>query len=159
VNDNQVHGLQVFFFDNIRDNMDIKKMEFLEFQKKRYDKRFIKMVTFSQVIFNGERVVSVEITPDMLIIIDTGNLNYFNQHVHGKQEIFAYNHEGADTTVEILFQPDPPRPSIHLTFLNLAQTIRFVELVRMLLNLSSDSGSQSNSSEEVDSGRGSLASH
>jgi hypothetical protein len=109
-------------------------MKFLEFQKKRYDKRFLKMVSFSEVIFNGQRVVSVEITADVIIIKETGNLNYFNQYVIEKDEIFSYNHEGADTTAEIIFHP--PTPSIRLTFLNPAQTNRFVELVRMLLNLS-----------------------
>jgi hypothetical protein len=114
--------------------MDIKKMEFLEFQKKRYDKRFIKMVSFNQVILNGERAVSVRITADTIFIKETGNLNYFNQHVIEKDQIFSYNHEGADTTAEIIFHP--PTPSIGLTFLNPAQKNRFVELLRMLLNLS-----------------------
>jgi hypothetical protein len=85
-------------------------MKFLEFQKKRYDKRFIKMVSFSGVIFNGQRVVSVEITADVTIIKEKGNRNYFNHHVIEKDEIFSYNHEGADTTSEIIFHP--PTPSI-----------------------------------------------
>jgi hypothetical protein len=81
VADYKVGGLCVFVLDNIRDNMDMKKMRFRQFQKERYSKRLIKMVSLNNVIFKGRGVVAVEVTAEMILITNSGSLDIFNQHV------------------------------------------------------------------------------
>ncbi|XP_068909141.1 uncharacterized protein [Tenebrio molitor] len=144
--DYKVGGLCVFVLDNIRDNMDMKKMRFCQFQKERCSKRLIKMVSLNNVIFKGRGVVAVEVTAEMILITNSGSLDIFNQHVIKKTEILSYDYEEDDTSVEVIFHP--PKPSITLTFVNDAQRDIFLELLRELLDLSRSDSSQDTSTEE-----------
>jgi hypothetical protein len=114
--------------------MDMEKMRFRQFQKQRYSKRLIKMVSLNNVIFKGRGVVAVEVTAEMILITNSGSLDIFNQHVIKKTEILSYDYEEDDTSVEVIFHP--PKPSITLTFVNDVQRDTFLELLRELLDLS-----------------------
>ncbi|KAJ3628346.1 hypothetical protein MTP99_015657 [Tenebrio molitor] len=126
--------------------MDMKKMRFRQFQKERYSKRLIKMVSLNNVIFKGRGVVAVEVTAEMILITNSGSLDIFNQHVIKKTEVLSYDYEEDDTSVEVICHP--PKPSITLTFVNDAQRDIFLELLRELLDLSRSDSSQDISTEE-----------